>query len=60
MLVVILNYAHFARESLPDDHPARESMTEVAAAAGRAATLTRKLSVEQADAHRLGDRGCAV
>ena len=43
MLGVILNYASFVAEELPEGSPARDDVAEIQQAAERAATLTRQL-----------------
>jgi len=43
LLSVILNYATFVKEGLPENHPVLNDLLEVQKAAERAATLTRSL-----------------
>jgi len=43
LLSVILNYATFVKEGLPENHPVLDDLVEVQKAAERAATLTRSL-----------------
>jgi PAS domain S-box-containing protein len=43
LLAVILNYADFLKDDLPEDHTAREDVNEIHRAAERAAALTRQL-----------------
>jgi signal transduction histidine kinase/ActR/RegA family two-component response regulator len=43
ILTAILTFARFARDELPEGHPAREDILEILTAAERAASLTREL-----------------
>jgi signal transduction histidine kinase/CheY-like chemotaxis protein len=45
LLMVISSHADFMAEELPENHPAKEDLTEVRAATQRAAELTRQLLV---------------
>jgi PAS domain S-box-containing protein len=45
LLAVILNYAHYVREKLPEDSPFREDLHEIRRAAERASELTHRLLV---------------
>lgn len=43
LLAVVLNYARFVRDDLPEDTPAYEDMTQVLSAANKASRLVRQL-----------------
>ncbi len=45
LLAVVLNYATFVAEELPDDSPMQADLTEIRTAAERGATLTRQLLI---------------
>ncbi|MDQ3934781.1 MAG: PAS domain S-box protein [Actinomycetota bacterium] len=45
ILAVILNYAHFVRERLPDDSTLRDDVDQIRRAAERASELTRQLLI---------------
>jgi PAS domain S-box-containing protein len=45
ILAVILNYAHFVGEQLPEDSPLRDDVGQISRAAARASELTRQLLI---------------
>jgi two-component system cell cycle sensor histidine kinase/response regulator CckA len=45
ILAVILNYAHFVAERLPEDSPLRDDVDQISRAASRASELTRQLLI---------------
>ena len=45
ILAVILNYAYFVHEELPDDSPLRRDVDQIRVAAARASDLTRQLLI---------------
>jgi PAS domain S-box-containing protein len=45
ILAIILNYAHFVGEQLPEDSPLRDDVDQISRAAARASELTRQLLI---------------
>ena len=45
ILAIILNYAHFVGEQLPEDSPLRDDVAQISRAAARASELTRQLLI---------------